>query len=1040
MANFTEALRQVYDPKPLAEQKLPEEILDDDASDFIAAAGYAKNKGKKTFKFGGKEYPVTISDKTAKASTSEEKDADEDGGTRTEETSGTEVIERMKMNDPKLAKIFDKAKKLDIIKIKFDSSIKKGTEFIDFVVKSKGTVRKGTVGKITMYRQGNPTGMKYFLYQRDGGVSLAIGDMAASIVDIKEEVVLDEASKDGTVRIIDLGNKKQDKIRKELGVDKLPNKGFQVQVMTKGKFVNQGDPYKTQKDAEKVRSTGQHSMQFEASAKSSTGYDLYHKTFSGAMAHAYDSAKKKGFVVDMDDVSDKVAVGPKKPSKGKTNSYILDTDKKNKKLHIQVANLDNKRYELNMYIDSVEFDRNDNLVEFLNSIIIVEAKKDIDPADIDNDATISDKDAAKMNIIVQLRKAADVNGNTPIKFADKKKQKVDLKFIQYALDKFDKLRKPADKERFQNSMARSYRDMLMTLKTFKEEVELDEAKATGKQVKALNALMLKALGIKKMPAKHDYTSTIADNGDFVVSGGQGQVSGRIKKGAFVDPMKEELDEAAQILAHGGKGQYKAVSQGGVVSIKYKGKEVASGDFDRGADGWFISYKGMKKGDKTFFDDAQDMVDYLAKKKVTESVELDEALKTTHVVIDTANGNKIVSSATSEKQAKYSIVSAERPPMNIKDKKTLKVVQLKKPVSLNKDILGTVFKESVELDEAKKIKFSAKEIKMAIGIATDKRYAGSNYSGAVRMIDKIKDGLSDVPQVAAVLKRANESVVELDEVIGLGFIASTLIKVAATTLMGAIIGGEIGASRKKSAGWTARPRRENSILDLISDKATLKTMQKKYPEALEMIGKNKDIINYSKSITNTKGGPDKEQMQTLKKMIKNEFEKSGISWSDFISSVEPLVRKSVKDAKKKIDESVELDEAASLIPQLQTIVQDKQHAKIKGMVVDLFTASMITQIYDKVNDANKAKMDKLPLEKLVNIAHKMMKREETLQTEVFVEGLIQESDKTDAKEMSDMVKTINPKIKLADLKKEVQDIAMEKYKNKTRASKIASMVK
>jgi hypothetical protein len=88
----------------------------------------------------------------------------------------------------------------------------------------------------------------------------------------------------------------------------------------------------------------------------------------------------------------------------------------------------------------------------------------------------------------------------------------------------------------------------------------------------------------------------------------------------------------------------------------------------------------------------------------------------------------------------------------------------------------------------------------------------------------------------------------------------------------------------------------------------------------------------------------------------------------------------------------------------------------------------------------AKMDKLPLEKLVNIAHKMMKREETLQTEVFVEGLIQESDKTDAKEMSDMVKTLNPKIKLADLKKEVQDIAMEKYKNKTRASKIASMVK
>ena len=84
--------------------------------------------------------------------------------------------------------------------------------------------------------------------------------------------------------------------------------------------------------------------------------------------------------------------------------------------------------------------------------------------------------------------------------------------------------------------------------------------------------------------------------------------------------------------------------------------------------------------------------------------LEEALKTTHVVIDTADGNKIVSSATNEKQAKYSVVSAERPPMNIKDKKTLKVVQLKKPVSLNKDILGTVFKESVDLEEGKMKEF------------------------------------------------------------------------------------------------------------------------------------------------------------------------------------------------------------------------------------------------------------------------------------------------------------------------------------------------
>ena len=207
-------------------------------------------------------------------------------------------------------------------------------------------------------------------------------------------------------------------------------------------------------------------------AKSSSGYDLYHKDFSGAMQHAYAHAKKKGYVVDKDDVDHKVAMGPKRPSSGKTNKYILDTNKK-QKLHIQVANLDNRRYELNMYIESVQ--------EF-----------------------------------------------KPHKMYDPK---------------------------------------------------------TGKEYDA---------------------DTQADHDKYAKLG----------------------------------------------------------------------YTHDKPA-------------------------INEALKTTHVVIDTADGNKIVSSATNEKQAKSSIVSAQRPPMNIKDKKTLKVVQLKKPVSLNKDILGTVFKESIELEEALK---------------------------------------------------------------------------------------------------------------------------------------------------------------------------------------------------------------------------------------------------------------------------------------------------------------------------------------------------
>ena len=58
----------------------------------------------------------------------------------------------------------------------------------------------------------------------------------------------------------------------------------------------------------------------------------------------------------------------------------------------------------------------------------------------------------------------------------------------------------------------------------------------------------------------------------------------------------------------------------------------------------------------------------------------------------------------------------------------------------------------EMSEA----FSKKQIKMAIGIASDPRYKQGNYSGAYKQIEKIKKGLADHPQVAAVLKRQNEN--------------------------------------------------------------------------------------------------------------------------------------------------------------------------------------------------------------------------------------------------------------------------------------------
>ena len=79
---------------------------------------------------------------------------------------------------------------------------------------------------------------------------------------------------------------------------------------------------------------------------------------------------------------------------------------------------------------------------------------------------------------------------------------------------------------------------------------------------------------------------------------------------------------------------------------------------------------------------------------TESLEdeLDE-MKEPFVVVDTADGNKVVGTASNEKEAKSIITSAELPPMKIKDKKTLKIMKSKK-----KQMIGQPFKEEVELDE------------------------------------------------------------------------------------------------------------------------------------------------------------------------------------------------------------------------------------------------------------------------------------------------------------------------------------------------------
>ena len=89
-------------------------------------------------------------------------------------------------------------------------------------------------------------------------------------------------------------------------------------------------------------------------------YTIYHKDYSSAVQHAAVHAGKQGYEIDHDDWDRVVAMGPKKPSAGKTNILSVSLKKAGKetrkKLHMQVYNMDNKGYELNTYVEEVQLD------------------------------------------------------------------------------------------------------------------------------------------------------------------------------------------------------------------------------------------------------------------------------------------------------------------------------------------------------------------------------------------------------------------------------------------------------------------------------------------------------------------------------------------------------------------------------------------------------------------------------------------------------------------------------------------------------------
>ena len=88
-------------------------------------------------------------------------------------------------------------------------------------------------------------------------------------------------------------------------------------------------------------------------------------------------------------------------------------------------------------------------------------------SDVDGDddsATDADIKGASKNILMQMRKALNLGGKFEVEFLDKKKVKIKPAIANAFIKKYENMRRPADKEKFQNQAMKSYKSMLSALK------------------------------------------------------------------------------------------------------------------------------------------------------------------------------------------------------------------------------------------------------------------------------------------------------------------------------------------------------------------------------------------------------------------------------------------------------------------------------------------------------------------------------------------------------------------------------------------------
>ena len=453
-------------------------------------------------------------------------------------------LNELKMNDPKLNKIFDKLKKGNTVKIKHSSTLERGKDFIEYIVKSKNVVNKGRVEKITLASKDNPTAVKKFLYKRDGKVTFAVGDMAASIDDIKEKYSIINHE-----------------IIEEIELDEMDMK--YVLINMQGKVQGYASDKKDALDIARRTKSTMHPIKKKISDKTLDKMNALQKTPKelkdlGIIEEVeLDEKLNPNLLKRMDDdnlksyylafARDPIKMAPQDREIFKA----LTPEIKKRKIKFDKSEQDLIKKAMksaknpNMY-EEVELDEASARDDAMRAM---GRGRRVDPADVDEpSASDADKKGADKNMIMQMRKAMDVKGNMKIEFGDGRKEKVDPKILQLMITAHGKIQKPRDKEKFVAMISKSKRDMLNVAKKL-STLKMDLDKEDEPTIKKVIGMLKKASDAHAGQAK-DLQKTLVDEGkmkQFHMMQDDGKSAEEIAKALKLDLktvkalMKEEVE-------------------------------------------------------------------------------------------------------------------------------------------------------------------------------------------------------------------------------------------------------------------------------------------------------------------------------------------------------------------------------------------------------------------------------------------------------------------------------------------------------------------